>query len=98
MTLIIVFEWCDANQKLVKHDSHCPPVDVFVIARGFINHFWSYIVICTEEHLSLLLFGFFKGFGYSEVDDFDIAVLVKHNVIQFQVSVDVSIGMKMTDS
>ena len=78
-------EWTDAEKHLVNHDPYRPPINCFVIA-SFSDNLRSDILDRSTEGIRQLAFR--DILCESEVDQFDIALLVYHAVFKLHISVN----------
>ena len=83
--VILPPKWKLPTEERKKQNTRCINVRWWTTEFCFSNNFWCHIAWCSAEHFYFLLI--WDASGEAEVDQFDIALLVKHNVLQFDVSV-----------
>ena len=91
---VLVEERCDADEHFIDKDAYGPPIYSFVVS-GMADHFWGEVLGCTavgHGHFVIL-----KHLREAIVDDLDVARLVHHDILQFQVSVHDALCVQLSN-
>ena len=91
---VLVEEWCDADEHFINKDAYGPPINSFVVSC-MADHFWGEILGCTAVG-----HGHFIGLKHlceTIVNDLNVARLVDHDILKFQVSVHNAFCMELSN-
>lgn len=93
--VVAMEERSDANQQLVQKHSEGPPVHCVVMAVTN-DHLWRKVLWCATERVRLVLLAS-KHFRESEISQQQIAVVVKQNILGFQIAIEDVLLMEMAE-
>ena len=91
----LVVERCHADQHLVDQDTKGPPIDTEVMPL-LSDHFGSQVLWSTAKSAGQVVLR--ECFGEAIVNDLQVTLLVKEDVLKFEVSVHDSLLVKVANS
>lgn len=87
--------WAEADEKLPSKDAKGPPIDHVIVAL-LVNDLGSHIVWRTTQYRRLLIF--IKFGSQSEINQLNVAILINHDVLSFQITIHQFVFMKVTQN
>lgn len=92
---VAVKEWSDSDKHLVEEDTNSPPIDSHIVT-SVIDHLWSQILGSTTVRGSNLTW--LKHFSKTIVNNFDVSILVHHDILKFQVTMHDTLAVQLANS